>query len=60
MSDFDIKIVETNIKKDKKIVYEATLTYKGDNTEFIDYIKSLNAFKFTISEFLNTMRKFVK
>ena len=44
MSDFDINIVETNIKKDKKIVYEATLTYKGDNTEFIDYIKSLNAF----------------
>ena len=32
MSDFDINIVETNIKKDKKIVYEATLTYKGDNT----------------------------
>jgi hypothetical protein len=44
MSNFDIKIIETNIKKDKKIVYEATLTYKGDNTEFIDYIKSLNAF----------------
>jgi hypothetical protein len=38
--DFDIKIDET--KKDKTIVYRATLIYKGDNTEFIDYIEKLN------------------
>lgn len=40
MSDFDIKILET--KKDKEIVYKATLIYKGDNREFIDYIEKLN------------------
>jgi hypothetical protein len=40
MSDFDIKIVETT--KDKEIVYKATLIYKGDNREFIDYIEKLN------------------
>ena len=40
MNDFDIKIIET--KKDKEIVYKATLIYKGDNREFIDYIEKLN------------------
>ena len=40
--DFAIKIDETKIKEDKKTVYEATLTYKGDNQEFIDYIESVN------------------
>jgi hypothetical protein len=40
IDDFDIKIDET--KKHKTIVYRATLIYKGDNTEFIDYIEKLN------------------
>ena len=44
--DFDIKIHEREMEstKDKKIVYEARLIYKGDNQEFIDYIKSLQTF----------------
>jgi len=38
--DFDINIDET--KQDKTIVYRATLMYKGNNTEFTDYIEKLN------------------
>ena len=39
-NNFDINIQET--KKDKTVVYKARLIYKGDNTEFIDYIEKLN------------------